>query len=626
MKIRALLAASFFCLCPSALFAQSYFWSGNGADTNFSTASNWAFSPIASGPDTAVLFGGYALANTSATTAVIDAATPTSGTVPAFELSQLNFGPVAIPYTISTTVGSPAVRFVQPSTGDTDDILIQSGRNVSTTLTFPITTGTTGTHVWTNNGTGQLTINGSVNVNNTSFTIQGTGNTTLNGNITLASSTSIMRIDSTGASTVTTINGNIALNNAFLTLQGAGNINFNGVISGGSNGVNYNGTGVVTLSGANTYNGISVIANTGTLVLSGGANRLPVNAGIQFNGAGTIDLNGNNQSTNGLISFVSTAGGAKIRNNSSTAATFTYAPALSQSFNGEIGGNLNVVLNHQSFLNTWTLTAANTYTGTTTIQNGRLSLSGAGSIANSSVITTLPNSTLVTTALTSASASFDSASGRFLVRPNQTLRGTGTVIGSTYVGPGATLSPGVGNATDTLTNWGGVRVQGGGVSNTAATWQVYAQDVPGFVRSNLLDVRSINGTNDSGNPGVLDLAVSSQKLNFVLNNAGGLTLNKAYSMTIGKADLISRDGVTLSTLAGGGTFTFAASDFTVTSASFELSDVSLVTNGGSLILNFTPVPEPTTVVLMAVGIGGVAQACIRSRRRAKGNVTVKSVA
>jgi hypothetical protein len=69
------------------------------------------------------------------------------------------------------------------------------------------------------------------------------------------------------------------------------------------------------------------------------------------------------------------------------------------------------------------------------------------------------------------------------------------------------------------------------------------------------------------------------------------------------------------------TFTsgFNASDFNIDTSNFLNSTAShfyVTDTGTSLMLNFTPVPEPSTWALMIGGICVLAGAAVRRRRRA----------
>jgi autotransporter-associated beta strand protein len=94
------------------------------------------------------------------------------------------------------------------------------------------------------------------------------------------------------------------------------------------------------------------------------------------------------------------------------------------------------------------LTASNAFTGGTSIEAGRLALTGNGSIEHSSPVTVL--STLDVSGR--PDGSFNLASG-------QTLRGTGTINGRLLAKPGSTVSPGV-DAIGTLTITNLVTLQG----------------------------------------------------------------------------------------------------------------------------------------------------------------------
>jgi autotransporter-associated beta strand protein len=77
-----------------------------------------------------------------------------------------------------------------------------------------------------------------------------------------------------------------------------------------------------------------------------------------------------------------------------------------------------------------TLTGASTYTGATIIESGTLRLGAGGSIAASPVIEVQEMGTL------------DGQTGT-TIASGQTVRGTGTMVGTVTIGAGATLSPGV---------------------------------------------------------------------------------------------------------------------------------------------------------------------------------------
>jgi autotransporter-associated beta strand protein len=96
---------------------------------------------------------------------------------------------------------------------------------------------------------------------------------------------------------------------------------------------------------------------------------------------------------------------------------------------------------------TWTLTGANTYTGTTVVSNGVLSLSngvsGDGSFYSST------NITVVAGAILDVSGRSDHTLPLF---SGQTLKGSGTIRGSVDASLGGNVEPGPGIATLTVTN------------------------------------------------------------------------------------------------------------------------------------------------------------------------------
>ena len=92
-----------------------------------------------------------------------------------------------------------------------------------------------------------------------------------------------------------------------LTVGDGSDATFSGVIAG-SNAVVKTGSGTLTLSGANTYLGNTAV-NAGTLLLAGGANRLPVGGTVTVASGATLDLNGQSQTLYGIAGRGTVAGG-----------------------------------------------------------------------------------------------------------------------------------------------------------------------------------------------------------------------------------------------------------------------------------------------------------------------------
>ena len=157
---------------------------------------------------------------------------------------------------------------------------------------------------------------------------------------------------------------------------GSTNVTLGGAISG-SGGLTKTGTGTLTLDGANSYGGSTVVA-AGTL-RAGRTNVFGANGNMIIDPGATVDLNGYSQSFGSLTGGGSLAlnGGASIGlggNNSS----FTFSGALS--------GNGGITKNGSGVL---TLTGANTYTGGTFVNGGTLlgnTTSLQGGIVNNATV------------------------------------------------------------------------------------------------------------------------------------------------------------------------------------------------------------------------------------------------
>ena len=202
-----------------------------------------------------------------------------------------------------------------------------------------------------------------------------------------------------------------------ITIGGTGTYTLGGVISGSSGvGLTVNNTaaGIILLNGANTYDGTTTI-NGGTLKI-GNANALGTStAGTVINSGGILELNGTNYTTTEPLSIAGTgtSGGALI--NSTGTATFSGPINLTAST--QFAGNAALTLNSTSAISgtgnltisggvgstitspisitgniikggtgSWTFSGANTYSGTTTVNNGTLKLGASGVIPDASAV------------------------------------------------------------------------------------------------------------------------------------------------------------------------------------------------------------------------------------------------
>ena len=177
--------------------------------------------------------------------------------------------------------------------------------------------------------------------------------------------------DSSGAYTV--MGGTLNLSGGTITSQTLGTPVISSVLTG-SNGLYKSGIGALLLTNsANSYTGPTSVAG-GTLQL-GVDNALPAATTLCLVAGqnSTFDLNGHSQQISGF----SAAGDitSTITNSSPTLGTLTVSPTSSASlstYGGTITGNLGLT---KSGSGTLTLTALNSYTGSTQILGGTLRLS-----------------------------------------------------------------------------------------------------------------------------------------------------------------------------------------------------------------------------------------------------------
>jgi fibronectin-binding autotransporter adhesin len=248
-----------------------------------------------------------------------------------------------------------------------------------------------------NGGSLVLTPTGSL-PGTSSVTLNAAGSNTLNlfGTNQLSGTTAVVinsgtfnMSNGTGPQTI----GDLSGNSGTLVNLGANNLlagtpltplPYNGVIQG-TGSFTMQGTGKITLGGANTYSGGTFIT-AGTLALAGAGSLNPLGSLI-MSGVSTFDISASNngQTIGELISGSASAtiilGGKFLTTNSAISSTFA---GVIQGTGGLVKGGAGTLF----------LTGVNTYSGGTTINAGStLALSAGGALNSAGAVTIAPGAT-----------------------------------------------------------------------------------------------------------------------------------------------------------------------------------------------------------------------------------------
>ncbi len=431
---------------PSAS-AATYYWDSNASTTGFgSTTGTWGTNAFWS----TVAGGG---ATHSAVTATVAA-------------DIVNFG------TASSNYGNATVGI---ATGGVTATSIVIGAGQTTALTV----GTTGGGAITLGGTTRSIVMNSDDTHTAAHAI--------NAPIVLTGTT-LFQVTDPGAGGGT----------RSLTLGGVISSSATSNVTFRQGGSGSNATSLFILNGANTYTGTtlieSTVTNSNAEVRLGVNDALPTTTvltigGVAGTGSGRVtsfNMNGKNQTLAGLA----TTGGGALRTQrvfSSAAAILTVNDNSARTFAGLIGSggtNISVV---KGGTGTWTLSGANSYIGSTTLNQGTITVGTGGSLGASTsslivnntntgvgtnVVLNLPTATdttkgslsgtIATPSSGTNTATINTQTGRaFIV--NQTNAGTypGVIAGA----GGFTLG---GSSTNTLT-LSGLNTLSGNVTVSAGT-------------------------------------------------------------------------------------------------------------------------------------------------------------
>jgi autotransporter-associated beta strand protein len=349
---------------------------------------------------------------------------------------------------------------------------VTGNTSVSTSITFDRSVDTT--------FAGNIIGVGSVSKNGVG-TLIFTGNNTYIGGTTVNAAS--LQIGNGGAAGSITSNVNLAGASTNLTFNRSDSLSYGGAVSG-SGSLTKNGAGALTLSGNNSYGGVTTV-NNGSLILTGtntGTGNINVNTGtsLQIGTGGTVgsiaanvvlasgtNVNFNRSNTYNYGGVVSGTGGTLTKSGAGTlvlAGTNTYTGATTVNggtlqigdgtTNGSIAGSSGIVLTSgtvdfnrsdaqtyggaisgggaltKSGSNVLTLTGNNGYSGTTTINQGTLQVNGT-----------------------------HTGGGIYNVSSGATLAGTGSIAASSVnVAAGANLGPG--NSPGTLAIVGNLDLNG----------------------------------------------------------------------------------------------------------------------------------------------------------------------
>ena len=315
----------------------------------------------------------------------------------------------------STTAGglNAAGGAITLNTGGTSSVsgtIAGSGTTLEKLGAGTLTLGGTNTHTGTTTvSAGTLTLTGGAAIANNAAVNLGTSGAVLN-------VVNAEVLGSLSGVAGTTVN----LNTATLTTGDAGNATFAGLIQGAGNLVK-NGSGAWTLSGSNTFTGLTTI-NAGTLKLgaAGDASNTPLGTvanGTLVRPGATLDLNGYSLGTAEALAINGTgaASAGALTNSAAGAASYSGlvtlgmassitssagdislthpGPITGNGFALTLGGSGNGTMSSiigtgagtvtKEGAGTWTLSALNTYTGATTVNAGTLRFGTNSAIAGS---------------------------------------------------------------------------------------------------------------------------------------------------------------------------------------------------------------------------------------------------
>ena len=338
-----------------------------------------------------------------------------------------------------------------------------------------------------------------------------------------------------------------------------------GIISNGSLTIgDASHTGIVVLAGKNTYAGTTTI-NGGGLALTGsgalsGSTAVTLASGTSFDISG---ITAGSQTIASLTAATNSAVKLGVKN-------LTVGDSSSTTVAGVISGEGGSLTKQGS--GTMTLTAANTYTGGTTIDNGAVALTGSGSLASASAVN-----------ITGGTSTFD-ISG--ISASSETIGSIAGVAGSKVVLGAKNLT--AGNAADTtmagvISGTGGSLTKTGTGKLTLTAANTYTSDTTVAAGTlalsgagSIADSSAVSLTGATSSFDISDITAGGETVASISSAAGSSVVLGAKNLTAGD----SNDTTVAGTISGtGGSFTKTGSGTTTLTGANTYTGATTITDG-----------------------------------------------
>jgi autotransporter-associated beta strand protein len=358
-------------------------------------------------------------------------------------------------------------------------------------------------------------------------------------------------------------------------LNGSGFLDISELLTSGTTAGSIEGAGNVFLGAKNLTVGGNNLSTTFSGVIQDGGSFGGTGGSLTKTGAGTLTLSGTNTYTGGttisagILQLGNGGASGSITGNVTDNSIFAINRSDAFGFGGVISGSGAF---QQNGTGTTTLTAANTYTGTTTVNAGTLAISGSGSItSNVTNNATFANNGAVTGTVTN-SATFNNNIG-------------GTVSGLLTNNSGTTTNSGSLNG-GAIVN-GGLLANNGAITGTVTNAATFNNNI-GRTVSGLL-------TNNSGtttNAGALNGGA--------VVNGGLLTVNgTAAAVTVNAGGTLGGNGIVGNTTINGGVLAPGNSIGTLT-----VQGSLVFTAASSYMVEVSPANADRTNVTGTATLGG----------------------